>query len=136
MLDKDEVEIQYSINGLISLTPDGEPLIGETPEINGLWSAAAIWIKEAPGAGRLLAEWMTHGVSEIDNHELDISRFYDYATTNKYVVSRAEESFNKIYGSVHPLEQWEHTRGIRISPMYKRQKELGAVFFLAEYRSY
>ena len=129
MLDKDEVEIQYSINGLISLTPDGEPLLGETPEVKGLWSAAAIWIKEAPGAGRLLAEWMTYGVSEIDSHELDISRFYDHAKMDEYVISRAEESFNKIYGIVHPLEQWEQTRGIRKSPMYEREKELDAVFF-------
>ena len=129
MLDKDGVEIQYSINGLISLTPDGEPLLGETPKVQGLWSAAAIWIKEAPGAGRLVAEWMTHGVSDIDSHELDISRFYDYACTEEYVISRAEESFNKIYGIVHPSEQWERTRGIRTSPMYKREKELGAVFF-------
>ena len=129
MLDKDEVEIQYSINGLISLTPDGEPLLGETPEVKGLWSAAAIWIKEAPGAGRLLAEWMTHDVSEIDSHELDIARFYDHAKTDEYVVSRAEESFNKIYGIVHPSEQWEQTRGIHKSPMYEREKELGAVFF-------
>ncbi len=48
MLDKEEVEIQYAINGLLSLTPDGEPIIGETVEVKGLWSAAAIWIKEAP----------------------------------------------------------------------------------------
>ena len=129
MLDKDEVEIQYSINGLISLTPDGEPLLGETLEVKGLWSAAAIWIKEAPGAGRLVAEWMTHGASEIDSHELDISRFYDHAKTDEYVISRAEESFNKIYGIVHPSEQWEETRGIRKSPMYEREKELDAVFF-------
>ena len=84
MLDKDEVEIQYSINGLISLTPDGEPLLGETPEVKGLWSAAAIWIKEAPGAGRLLAEWMTHGVSEIDSHELDLSLIHISEPTRPY----------------------------------------------------
>jgi len=44
----------------------------------------------------LLAEWMTYGVSEIDSHELDIARFYDHAKMDEYVVSRAEESFNKI----------------------------------------
>ncbi len=54
-------EIKYAINGLLSLTPDGFPLLGETPEVRNLWSAAAVWIKEGPGVGRMLAEWMTHG---------------------------------------------------------------------------
>ena len=56
MLDHDSVEIQYAINGLISLTPDAAPVIGETPEVKGLWSVAAVWIKEGPGIGRLVAE--------------------------------------------------------------------------------
>ena len=42
---------RYGINGLLSVTHDGAPLLGETPEVRGLWSAAAIWIKEGPGAG-------------------------------------------------------------------------------------
>ncbi len=54
-------EIKYGINGLLSLTPDAMPLVGETVEVKNLWSAAAIWIKEGPGTGKLIAEWMTHG---------------------------------------------------------------------------
>ena len=49
-------EIRYAINGLLSLTPDGSPILGETPEVKGLWSAAAVWIKEGPGVGRAVAE--------------------------------------------------------------------------------
>ena len=37
----ESVGIQYAINGLLSLTPDGMPILGETPEVKGLWSAAA-----------------------------------------------------------------------------------------------
>ena len=129
MLDKDEVEIQYSINGLLSLTPDGEPIIGETVEVKGLWSSAAVWIKEAPGFGRMTAEWMTHGIPEIDNHGVDIARFYEHARTQNYVKSRAEESFNKMYGIVHPQEQWAMSRGMRVSPFYAREKELAAEFY-------
>ena len=44
--------MKLAINGLLSLTPDGNPIIGETPEVKGLWSAAAIWIKEAPGIAK------------------------------------------------------------------------------------
>ncbi len=41
-------EIKYAINGLLSLTPDANPVLGETVEVRNLWSAAAVWIKEGP----------------------------------------------------------------------------------------
>jgi len=46
LLGDEKAGIRYAINGLISMTPDGHPLLGETPEVKGLWSAAASWIKE------------------------------------------------------------------------------------------
>ncbi|MGH3169498.1 MAG: NAD(P)/FAD-dependent oxidoreductase [Trebonia sp.] len=52
LLGDERAGIRYAINGLISMTPDGHPLLGETPEVKGLWSAAASWIKEGPGCGR------------------------------------------------------------------------------------
>src|SRR5439155_14984038 len=42
LLDNESVGIRHSINGLLSLTPDGAPILGETPEVKGLWSAAAV----------------------------------------------------------------------------------------------
>ena len=66
LLGAEGAEIRYAINGLLSLTPDGAPVLGETPEVKGLWSAAAVWIKEGPGVGRAVAEWMTDGLPEID----------------------------------------------------------------------
>ena len=121
--------IRHSINGLLSVTPDGSPVLGETPEVRGLWSAAAVWIKEAPGVGRLLAEWMTTGTTEIDPHGADIARFYPNQRTTTHVRARASEGFNKIYGIVHPNEQWETNRDQRLSPFHAREVELGARFF-------
>jgi glycine cleavage system aminomethyltransferase T len=45
------------------------------------------------------------------------------------VQARAREGFNKMYGIVHPAEQWESGRPVRVSPVYDRERELGAVFF-------
>src|SRR3954463_3995070 len=59
LLGAEGAQMRYAINGLLSLTPDGSPILGETPEVKGLWSAAAVWIKEGPGVGRAVAEWMT-----------------------------------------------------------------------------
>jgi glycine cleavage system aminomethyltransferase T/glycine/D-amino acid oxidase-like deaminating enzyme len=128
-LGAEGAEIRYAINGLLSLTPDGAPILGETPEVKGLWSAAAVWVKEGPGVGRAVAEWMTHGHSEIDVHHSDIARFYPHQRTRAHVRSRTNESFNKTYGIVHPAEQWAHERGKRLAPMHAAEREAGAVFF-------
>ena len=121
--------VRYAINGLLSLTADGAPIIGETPEVKNLWSVAAIWIKEAPGFGRAVAEWMTEGSSEIDIHGADVARFYDYGRARKHIWARTSEGFNKTYGIVHPREQWLSNRNLRLSPFYPRQLELGAEFY-------
>src|SRR6187402_339894 len=77
----ESVGIKYAINGLLSLTPDGLPLLGETPEVRGLWSAAAAWVKEGPGVGRAVAEWMVEDEPEIDLQASDVARFYDHQKT-------------------------------------------------------
>jgi glycine cleavage system aminomethyltransferase T/glycine/D-amino acid oxidase-like deaminating enzyme len=128
LLGDERVGVRYAINGLISMTPDGHPVIGETPEVPGLWSVAASWIKEGPGIGRAAAEWMSGGAPEIDIHEADIARFYGHQRTTAHVIGRAREGFNKMYGIVHPAEQWESGRPIRLSPVYDRECDLGAVF--------
>lgn len=120
---------KYAINGLLSLTPDGMPILGETPEVKGLWSAAAVWVKEGPGVGRAMAEWMVLGQPEIDLHASDIARFYPGQTTTKHIKDRTSEGFNKTYGIVHPAEQWASNREVRLSPYYEREKALGAVFY-------
>ncbi len=106
ILGAEGAEIRYAINGLLSLTPDGAPILGETPEVKGLWSAAAVWIKEGPGVGRAVAEWMTDGLPEIDLGHSDIARFYPHQRTRAHIQARTGEAFNKTYGIVHPGEQW------------------------------
>ncbi|QZY29912.1 GcvT family protein [Nocardioides coralli] len=130
-LGADGAEIRYAINGLLSLTPDGAPVLGESPEVRGLWSAAAVWIKEGPGVGRAVAEWMTQGWSEIDLHHSDIARFHPHQRTREHVRRRTSEGFNKTYGIVHPGEQWASDRDKRLPPMHADQVRRGAEFFEA-----
>lgn len=131
VVGEDSVSIKYAINGLLSLTPDALPILGETPELNGLWSAAAVWVKEGPGVGRGMAEWIVHGAPEIDLQSSDVARFYECQRTVEHVRARAAEGFNKTYGIVHPGEQWESDRPVRLPPFYERERELGATFFEA-----
>jgi len=121
--------IRHAINGLLSLTPDGMPVLGETPEVRNLWSVAAVWIKEGPGIARAVAEWVTDGASEIDVHAADIARFHDHQKTPRHVAARSAEGYNRTYGIVHPMEQWESNRSVRLSPFFRREEELGARFY-------
>ncbi len=128
LLGAEGAEMRYAINGLLSLTCDGWPILGES-EVKGLWTAAAVWIKEGPGVGRAVAEWMTHGHSEIDIAHSDIARFHDHQKRREHTRLRTTESFIKTYGIIHPAEQYESDRGQRLAAMHESQKKLDAVFF-------
>ena len=129
LLGSEQAEIRYAINGLLSLTPDTSPILGESPEVRGVWSAAAVWVKEGPGVGRLVAEWMTDGTPEIDAHHSDIARFYPHQLAKTHIRARTSEGFNKTYGIVHPAEQWARNRNVRLAPMHASETELGAFFY-------
>ena len=123
------VGIKYAINGLLSLTPDGMPILGETPEVKGLWSAAAVWIKEGPGVGKSVAEWMTHGESEIDLHSSDIARFYEHQKTP---CARQGAHGGELQ---QDLRDRPPVRAVGVEPrrpalaVHERERALGAVFF-------
>ncbi len=127
----EKVGVKYAINGILSLTPDGMPVLGESSDVAGLWSASAVWVKEGPGTGKTLAEWMVHGESEIDVHASDAARFHEHQKARAHVRARAAEGFNKTYGIVHPAEQWASNRNVRLAPFHQREHELQAFFFEA-----
>jgi glycine cleavage system aminomethyltransferase T len=129
VLDDPNAGIRHSIDGLLSVTPDGAPLVGPLQDVDGLWSVAAIWIKEAPAFGKTVAQWMTRGYPEIDLHGSDVNRFYEYGNSRKFVRNRGDEGYRKIYGIVHPTEQWQTSRPLRTSAFYQRQADLDARFF-------
>jgi len=119
----------HSFNGLLQVTTDGGPSIGESQKVSGLWYAVAIWVKDGPGMAKLLADWMTDGRTEIDHHAIDYSRFYPHQMEEQYIHDRCYESAFKIYNpAVHPREPYSKGRNIRTSPFYEREKELGGYF--------
>ncbi len=77
-----------SFNGLLQVTADGGPSIGESQKVRGLWYAVAIWVKDAPGMAKLLADWMTDGRTEIDHAKIDYARFYPHQLEEKFIDGR------------------------------------------------
>ncbi len=120
---------KYSFNGLLQVTADGGPSIGESTEVRGLWYAVSVWVKDGPGTGKIIADWMTDGRTHVDHASIDVSRYYPFQKEEKYIHDRCYESAFKIYNPpVHNREPYTAGRGYRQSPFYEREKELGGYF--------
>ncbi|PZR77751.1 MAG: dehydrogenase, partial [Stutzerimonas stutzeri] len=119
----------HSFNGLLQTTTDGGPSMGESQKVRGLWYAVGIWVKDGPGMGKLIADWMTDGRTAIDHSRIDFARFNAFQLDEKFIRERCTETAMKIYNPpVHPREPFAGGRGIRRSPFYEREKELGGHF--------
>ena len=120
---------RVSFNGLLSVTVDNGSLVGESPEVRGLWLCEGVWIKDGPGVARICAEWIARGAAPVDPHAMDIARFYPAQKELDYVRGRCYENAQKIYNPpVHPREPWATGRDLFHSPFYEREQELGGYF--------
>lgn len=121
-------QIADGFNGIFSFTPDGNPLIGESPTVEGFFVAEAVWVTHSGGVARAVAEILTTGRSQIDISECDLSRFQEVQLIPAYVSETSQQNFIGVYDIVHPLEPRATPRNLRVSPFYTRQRELGAFF--------
>ncbi|MFC4005640.1 FAD-dependent oxidoreductase [Nonomuraea purpurea] len=119
---------QDGINGIFSFTPDGFPLIGEAPQLDGFWLAEAVWVTHSAGVARALAEVLVDGRSGYDLHECELSRFEQAQLSPAYVEERGRQNFVEVYDIIHPLQPMESPRPLRTSPFHPRQRELGGYF--------
>ena len=124
-----DVGLTRKLNGMFSFTTDGFPVLGESPQVRGFWSAQAVWITQAGGVGKAVAEWIVNGEPTTDLRECDIRRFHPHAYTRPYVKARAAQQYREVYDIIHPRQQLENPRNLRLTPFYTRQHELGGVFF-------
>jgi glycine cleavage system aminomethyltransferase T/glycine/D-amino acid oxidase-like deaminating enzyme len=122
-----ETKVEEGLNGLFSFTPDGMPLLGQSPDVSGFWVAEAVWVTHSAGVGRAMAEWLVDGYcSSFDLHECDVNRFEPFQHGSSYVMERNCQNYVEIYDIRHPLQPMDSPRQLRRSPFYPRQQELGA----------
>ncbi|MBF0280577.1 MAG: GcvT family protein [SAR324 cluster bacterium] len=127
----ENAEIIKLINGPEAFTPDGDPIMGEAPDLKNYFVAAgfnAFGIAAGGGAGKMMAEWILEGAPSIDLWALDILRFGKYHHSRAYVRDRTIESYAHHYAMSWPHEEFESCRPLRTSPLFTRLKEQGAVF--------
>ena len=124
-----EVKLDRKVNGMFIFTPDGMPVLGEAPHARGFWAAEAVWITHAGGVGRALADWMVDGDPGMDLWEADICRFHPHQMTRAYISRRGAGQYRQVYDILHPQQQMEEPRRLRLLPCHQRYEELGARFF-------
>jgi len=124
-------EVTRIINGPEAFTPDGEFMMGEAPGVRGFFVAAgfnAYGIAAGGGVGKVLAEWIVDGQPSLDVWRMDIRRFGPQYTHAAHTIARSTEALARRYGAVSlPFEEWDTARGFRLSPLFSRLVDLGAV---------
>jgi len=123
--------VQVFFNGPESFTPDDRYLLGETPELRGLYVAAgfnSIGIQSAGGAGKVLADWIIDGHAPFDLWDVDVRRCLPFQRNNRYLRDRTVESLGLLYAMHWPFRQPETSRGVRKSALHDRLAAAGACF--------
>ena len=124
--------IKTIVNGPITYTPDGSPLIGPVAGVDGLFlnTGSGFGIVQGGGSGKVCAEWLLHGETEWDMWELDPRRFGNYYTTAQ-TVEKCIELYNHEYtaGMPYEYEMRPAARGIKTTPATNRHEAFQAVFF-------
>lgn len=126
-----ETGIQLFFNGPESFTPDDRYLLGETPEVKGLFVACgfnSIGIQSSGGAGKVLADWMVDGSPPMDLWDVDVRRMMPFQGNARYLRDRTVEALGLLYAMHWPFRQPESARGVRRSPLHDRLADRGACF--------
>jgi dimethylglycine dehydrogenase len=114
-----EAGIHTVINGPITYTIDGAPLIGPIPGLENAYCAIGLraGIGESGGHGKLLAEMIVHGECEWDAWFLDPRRFTQYANTEHTCLKAIEDYQNEFHYHM-PHEHRPASRLARTTPLY------------------
>jgi len=121
--------IHTVVNGPITYTIDGMPLVGPVPGVNNAYCIIGLraGIGEGGGHGKILAELMVHGECEWDAWSLDPRRYTQYANTEHTCLKAIEDYQNEFHYHL-PHEHRPAARLARTTPLYSELDNNGAVW--------
>jgi 4-methylaminobutanoate oxidase (formaldehyde-forming) len=124
------VGIRQVINGPIPYSADGDFVMGWQPGYQNLMLATGFLygIAAGGGAGEMIAEWVVDGQPSLDLWPLDVRRFGPHHGTRAFMYPRAVEHYAHHYKMRYPGQEHETVRQLRLSPLYQRLKDHGAVY--------
>lgn len=124
-----ETGIHSVVNGPITYSADGAPLIGPIPGKPNAFACLGLraGIGEGGGLGKILAQLMVHGECEWDAWYLDPRRFTNYADIG-FTVERAIEDYQREFHYHLPREFRPAARKVRTTSLYPVLDHLGAAW--------
>jgi len=124
-----DVGIKKIICGPITHTPDDNFFAGPAPGLKNFWMlcAASIGIAQGGGAGKYLAQWITYGDADINMLEFEPRRYLGWVNKN-YAIEKCKDQYRRMYVTALPNESIEVGRPIKKTPIYKKLKDLGAIY--------
>ncbi|MEZ5480469.1 MAG: FAD-dependent oxidoreductase [Thiolinea sp.] len=126
-----EAGVKRVINGPMIWSPDSAALFGPVPELRNYYCCNGIipGFSQSGGLGKLLAQWIVEGETELDMFAWDVARYGHWAD-KAFTKARALDCYSHRFKIHFPYEEREAGRAVRTRPVYERQKALGAVFGL------
>ena len=124
-----ETGIHTVVNGPITYTIDGLPLVGPVPGEPGYFACTGLraGIGEGGGHGKVLAEIMVHGECEWDAWSLDPRRFTEWGNL-EHTRLKAIEDYQREFHYHLPHEHRPAARLARTTPLYQTLSDAGAVW--------
>ncbi len=124
-----EAGIHTIINGPITYTPDGVPLVGKIPGKRNAWCITGLraGLGEGGGHGWLLAQMMVQGEACYDTWALDPRRFTRYANV-EYTALKAVEDYQNEFRFHMPHEHRPAGRPMKTTTLTSTLAEMGAEF--------
>jgi len=122
----EDAEVKMLLNGPESFTPDGNFMLGETAETQGLFLGCgmnSVGIASGGGAGMNLAHCIVHGAPIYDLTDADAQRFAPVFNSIDHLMARAPEILGTHYDIAYPAKQLKSARNIRLLPLHEEFKK-------------
>lgn len=127
----EQAEVRMLLNGPESFTLDSQFMLGESPEVPGLFLIGGMnstGIALAGGAGKAMAEWIIAGEPTMELNEADIRRFSPEMNVLGALEARIPEVLGRHYDNPYPGRSMDTSRGQRRSPIHAGLVAAGAQF--------
>lgn len=125
-----DMGIRTWVNGPIPFSPDAEPLMGLTEDLDNFFQCCGFsaGIAAAGGAGDAMANWIVDGDPGLDLWHFDVRRFGGPQNVPTVLDLASVQAYGHYYSIAFPNRAANPPRGQRRSAIYDRLHQRGAVF--------